>query len=162
MNEMEKKSYVLTFGSLVGLVVAEESGRVGGDGRKRRKRACGCGWENEMVIDCSYYMWTGKAWGVRRTHVAATHFFISTSGCEWNKPNLELHPRKRLSTLVNKLILNLSLNSIIKQALLKHNNLFLNKLINMRLGLSMYMCVYIYIYIWEMLRVQHFYNIFFF
>ena len=59
MNEMEKKYYVLTFWSLVGLVVAEESGRVGGDGRKRRKRACGCGWgwENEMVIDCSYYMW---------------------------------------------------------------------------------------------------------
>ena len=43
MNEMEKKYYVLTFWSLVGLVVAEESGRVGGDGRKRRKRACGCG-----------------------------------------------------------------------------------------------------------------------
>ena len=43
MDEMEKKSYVLTFGSLVGLVVAAESGRVGGDGRKRRKRACGCG-----------------------------------------------------------------------------------------------------------------------
>ena len=119
-------------------------------------------WWLTVLIICGFCVWTGKAWGVRRTHVAATHCFISTSGCEWNKPNLELHPRKRLSTLVNKLILNLSLNSIIKQALLKHNNLFLNKLINMRLGLSKYMYIYIYIYIWEMLRVQHFYNNFFF
>ena len=118
-------------------------------------------WWLTVLIICGFCVWTGKAWGVRRTHVAATHF-ISTSRCEWNMPNLQLHPRKRLSTLVNKLILILSLNSIIKQALLKHNNLFLNKLINMRLGLSMYMYIYIYIYIWEMLRVQHFYNNFFF
>ena len=117
-------------------------------------------WWLTVLIICGFCVWTGKAWGVRRTHAAATHFFISTSGCEWNMPNLELHPRKRLSTLVNKLILNLSLNSIIKQALLKHNNLFLNKLINMRLGLSKYM--YIYIYIYEKCYVYNIFKIIFF
>lgn len=40
---MEKKFYVRSFGVWWELVVAEESGRVGGDVRKLRKRAYGSG-----------------------------------------------------------------------------------------------------------------------
>ena len=52
--------------------------------------------------------------------------------------------------LANELCLSLSLSSAIKQAVLTRNNVFVNKLVSLRLDLSIYdIYLYLYMYTWE-------------
>ena len=50
--------------------------------------------------------------------------------------------------LANELNSSLSLHSTIKKAKLKHNNVLVNKLVNMRLDLSIYDIIYLHVYIY--------------
>jgi hypothetical protein len=50
--------------------------------------------------------------------------------------------------LANELSSSLSLHSTIKKAKFKHNNILVNKLVNMRLDLSIYDIIYLRVYMY--------------
>ena len=58
--------------------------------------------------------------------------------------------KKMLLYLVNEPCLSLSLSLAIKQAILTRNNVFVNKIVSLRLDLSIYdLYLYLYVYKWE-------------
>ena len=65
---------------------------------------------------------------------------------------LELDPGKYLFVfvyLVNESSSSLSLGSSIKQVKLKHNKVFVNKLVGMRFDLTIYNIIWLYVYKYE-------------